>query len=207
MTGKAEVIVNGATLRFDSFSPRSTDSQVQILSVGRLAKQKNYSAALHALSQLKEENIRYTILGEGNQRAELEELVASLGLSDKIALEGHRSDITPFLTGADIFLIPSLWEGFGLVAVEGMNAGLPVVASDVSGLREVVGTEGTCAYLVSPSDPDAMSHTLRDLITSPKKRHAMGEAAFERAKLFDRHGMTKQYIAAYHSMAKEAAYA
>jgi len=207
LIGKAEVIVNGATLRFEDFSPRSTDSQIQILSVGRLAKQKNYSAALHALAQLKDENIQYTILGEGSQRAELEELVSSLKLSDKVALEGHRSDITPFLKGADILLIPSLWEGFGLVAVEGMNAGLPVVASDVSGLREVVGTQGTCAYLVPPSDPDAMSDALRELIASQQKRHTMGEAAFERAKLFDRRNMTKAYISAYRALIPEVAYA
>ena len=206
LNNKTDVIENGATLRFERFLNRQVGSQVKILSVGRLSKQKNYGAALCAISMLNAE-VDYTILGEGGDRAELEELARSLGISDKVSFVGHKSDITPFLEDADIFLIPSLWEGFGLAAVEGMNAGLPLVASDVSGLREVVGTDAESAFLVPPSEPEAIAAALEALIDDPQKRQNMGKAAFVRAKRFDRKTMTQAYISAYRSMVSEVAYA
>jgi len=147
------------------------------------------------------------ILGEGRARPALDEQVHALGLSDHVTLGGHQSDIKVFLEEADIFLIPSLWEGFGLAAVEGMNAGLPVVASDVSGLRDVVGTDGSCALLVSPSDPQAIATALGDLIKNPQKRRTMGEAGFEHSKRYDKRHMTENYIAAYQSVSQEIAHA
>ncbi len=206
LANKTEVIENGATLRFEHFSPRRLSSQVKIVSVGRLSKQKNYAASLRAFSML-DADVEYTILGEGDDRADLEELAGSLGISDKVSFAGHKPDIMPFLQDADIFLIPSLWEGFGLAAVEGMNAGLPLVASDVPGLREVVGTAGGCGLLVAPSEPEAIAVALEALISDPQKRHEMGKAAFERAKLFDRQTMAATYISAYRSMVPEVAYA
>jgi len=208
LANKTEVILNGAALRFDEAVLREPSLPTKILSVGRLSQQKNYPAALEAISQLNGQNIKYTILGEGDDRAQLEELVKSLGLSDKVAFGGHKSDITPFLEDTDIFLMPSLWEGFGLAAVEGMNAGLPVVASDVSGLREIVGIDGTCAILVPPMDPLAIAVALMEMIQNPPKRHSMGRAAFQRSKLFDKGGMAKKYIKAYQQIVvQEAEYA
>lgn len=207
LSGKTDVIQNGATLKFDSVLSRTLTPEVRILSVGRLTKQKNYTAALKAIALLDTAPVRYTVLGEGSERKELEALAEVSGLSGKVVFEGHRSDITPFLQHADIFLIPSLWEGFGLAAVEGMNAGLPVVASDVSGLREVVGSDGTCALLVPPSDPQAIAEALGALVTDARKRGTMGKAAFARSKLFDRRIMSEKYLAAYCSVTQQVVHA
>jgi glycosyltransferase involved in cell wall biosynthesis len=205
LSSKTEIIKNGATLRFESALSRVPTHEVRILSVGRLKKQKNYPAALKAISMLRPASVTYTVLGEGGEREDLEAVVQSLGLSGTVAFEGHKSDITPYLEAADIFLIPSLWEGFGLAAVEGMNAGLPVVASDVAGLREVVGTDGTCALLVPPTEPRAIAEALGALIGDAHKRRTMGEAAFIRSKLFDRQKMTEEYIVVYASVLREDA--
>lgn len=205
LSEKTQVIENGATLRFESVLSRVPAPEIRILSVGRLTQQKNYPAALRAISMLNPAPVTYTVLGEGEARGELEALAQSLGLSDKVVFEGHKADITPFLREADIFLIPSLWEGFGLAAVEGMNAGLPVVASDVSGLREVVGADGTCALLVPPTEPRVIAKALGALIGDAHKRCIMGAAAFARSKLFDRPVMTEKYIAAYASVTQEVA--
>ena len=206
LANKTEVIENGATLRFEGFLPRKTNTLVKILSVGRLSTQKNYSVAVRAISLLETE-VAYTILGEGDDRAELEELARSLGVTDKVSFVGHKSDIKPFLEHADILLIPSLWEGFGLAAVEGMNAGLPIIASDVPGLREVVGKNGACGFLVPPSEPEAITAALKTLIAEPQKRQEMGKTAFERAKRFDRKTMAQAYISAYRYIVPKAAYA
>jgi glycosyltransferase involved in cell wall biosynthesis len=204
---KTEIIENGATLRFESVLSRVPTREIGILSVGRLTKQKNYPVALEAIAMLNTAPVTFTILGEGGDRAELEALAQHLGLSDKVFFKGHEPDIIPFLEKADIFLILSLWEGFGLAAVEGMNASLPVVASDVSGLREVVGIDGVCAQLVQPTEPKKIAEALDALIGDAQKRRDMGEAAFTRSKLFDRRIMTEKYIAAYHSITQKVAFA
>ena len=202
---KAEVILNGAHLRFDSFIKRSTADQIKVVSVGSLRKAKNYPAALEALELLPENKCTYRIIGDGDLRADLEAKAASM--KTPVRFEGHVTDVSPYLQEADIFLMTSLWEGFGLAAVEGMNAGLPVVASDIAGLREIVGTDGRCALLVPPEEPRAIANALATLIGDAQKRQDMGDAAFRRAALFDKRLMSEKYIEAYRSIVRARAYA
>ena len=139
------MISNGCELFFDAPPERAHDPVTPtILSIGRLTGAKNHEAALQALAGLTDRDFRYVLLGDGEERERLIALAAELGLSDRVTFAGHRSDIRPYLLDADMFLLPSLWEGFGLAAVEAMNAGLPVIASDVPGLSEVVGPQGEC---------------------------------------------------------------
>lgn len=201
---KAEVILNGAHLKFDKFTKQNPKDHIEIVSVGSLRKAKNYAAALEALELLPENKCTYRIIGDGDLRAELE--VQAQAMKTPVHFEGHVTDVSPFLQEADIFLMTSLWEGFGLAAVEGMNAGLPVVASDIAGLREVVGTDGACALLVSPEEPEAIAKALTVLISDPQKRHTMGEAAFQRAALFDKQFMSEKYIAAYRRVTHATAF-
>lgn len=203
LSKKTEVIMNGANLRFDSFTKRGKTDQVKIVSVGSLRKAKNYPTALEALGLLPEQKCEYRIIGDGDLRNDLESQAASL--KTPVRFEGHVNDVGPFLQAADIFLMTSLWEGFGLAAVEGMNAGLPIVASDIDGLREVVGTDGECALLVPPDDPRAIADALATLIGDATKRRKMGEAAFRRAALFDKRLMAENYIATYRTVASGAA--
>ena len=200
---KSEVILNGATLRFDRFTERAIEGPVRIISVGRLREAKNYQAALEAIDFLPEGSCTYQIIGGGDLLDDLKAKAETIGTP--VHFTGHVSDVGPFLQEADIFLMPSLWEGFGLAAVEGMNAGLPVVASDIAGLREVVGTDEAAALLVPPSDPQTIAAVLEALISDPQKRQNLGKAAFERAKLFDRRQMTQAYISAYRSIVPEVA--
>ncbi len=200
LSNKAEVILNGANLRFDDFTKRTTSDRVKIVSVGGLRQAKNYSAAIMALALIPENKCDYSIVGDGDLRADLEARAATV--KTPVRFEGHVTDVSPFLQEADIFLMTSLWEGFGLAAVEGMNAGLPVVASDIAGLREVVGTDGECALLVPPTEPRAIAGALMELIDDEQKRQNMGEAGFRRAESFDKRLMSEKYIAAYHAAAR-----
>jgi glycosyltransferase involved in cell wall biosynthesis len=201
LSGKAQVILNGAHLKFDSFVERHPTEQLKIVSVGSLRKAKNYPTAFEALELLPENKCTFRIIGAGNLRTELEAKAANM--KTPVRFEGHVSDVSPFLQAADIFLMTSLWEGFGLAAVEAMNAGLPVVASDIAGLREVVGTDGTCALLVPPDDPQMIADALGILIEDAQKRRDMGQAAFARSKLFDRYAMAQKYTSAYRSVVGE----
>lgn len=198
LSERASVIENGASLRFSEFPDRTRSKPVKLLSVGRLNRQKNYPRILEALSRLPKGSAEYTVLGKGADRAALEGQARELAIP--VHFGGHVTDPTPYFAKADIFLIPSVWEGFGLAAVEAMNAGLPVIASNVAGLREVTGRDGSCAIIVEHDDVDAIFAAVEKLINEPATCDEMGRKGFLRAQLFDKSAMTQKYIAAYQSL-------
>jgi glycosyltransferase involved in cell wall biosynthesis len=121
----------------------------RLVSVGSLSSRKNFATAIRAIALLRYEIDSYTLVGEGPELGRLEQLIQSEQLEDKVHLAGWSDAIEQFFYASDIQLIPSLWEGFGLVAVEGMSTGLPVVASNVDGLREVLNEENRSVTLVN----------------------------------------------------------
>jgi glycosyltransferase involved in cell wall biosynthesis len=130
--------------------------------------------------------LRCFIAGEGSLRAALESRVNQLGLDAHVRLTGHLADPRELLWALDIFAMPSLKEGLGVAALEAMACGLPVVASDVGGLREAV-EPGRTGLLVTPGEPGALAAALRQLGDAPQRRIAMGEAA--RLAAVERFGM------------------
>ncbi len=198
LAGKTPVIENGATLSFEVMPKRQRGQPAQLLAMGRLHRAKNHEALLNALSGLRNGTAELTVLGDGPLRDVIE--AQASGLDIPVHFKGHVVDPTPYLRAADIFLIPSLWEGFGLAAVEAMNAGLPVIASDVSGLREVVGVDGACALLIDPHDSETIRHATLELINDPERAHQLGRNGFERAKLFDKSQMAQRYKQAYEAV-------
>src|SRR5690606_23220413 len=120
----------------------------RLVSVGSLSSKKNFETSVRAISVLREYVSSYTIIGEGPERKNLERIISDYKLEDVVKLVGWSDSIEPYLSEADIQIIPSLWEGFGLVAVEGMSTGLSIVASNVAGLREVVDPRSPAVTLV-----------------------------------------------------------
>jgi glycosyltransferase involved in cell wall biosynthesis len=155
-------------------------SRVEIVSVGRLAEQKNFPALIAAASLLPPGRAHVCVLGDGPQRPLLDRLIADAGLEQTVDLHGEVSDVRPFLAGADVFVLSTHFEGMPISLLEAMAASLPIVASDVNGLDEVV-IDGTTGFLVPPDDPAALAAALRRLIDDPVKRRAFGQAAHERA--------------------------
>lgn len=200
---RCRVVLNGSVLRFSTPILRDSRPRITVVSAGRLVPQKNYPAAIRALALVEGDNWRYLILGEGPERSRLEAMIKDLGLSERVELRGYVSDVGPTLQEADIFLIPSSWEGFGLAAVEAMNAALPLVVSDVPGLREVVGTDEACALLVNPDDPQTIADALKLLAASAERRHAMGAVGFPRAANFSMQKMTDHYLLCYRTVLEE----
>jgi glycosyltransferase involved in cell wall biosynthesis len=110
-----------------------------ILSVGTLKFEKNYKSLIIAFSHMAEEfNAKLVILGDGDQRLELEELVLELGMQSRVSLPGFVLDPYPWYKGADLFVLSSLWEGFGNVIVEALENGVPVVSTDSGGPSEIL---------------------------------------------------------------------
>ncbi len=194
---KVQIINNGAHLTFDNCIVRKQKPTPIIVSVGRLHIQKNYKTALSAISKIKELNFKYWIAGVGELEEELKDQVERLGLQDKVKFLGYVSDIPSLLKKGDIFLIPSQWEGFGLAAVEGMNASLPCVVGNVPGLGDLIKEDGEDAFLVAPSDENIIAQRLAQLIENKKFRHEMGKKAFARSLNFGVDTMIKDYIKLY----------
>jgi glycosyltransferase involved in cell wall biosynthesis len=200
LKGRTRVIYNGADLPFSKEVERSARPCLRILSVGNLRAPKNYDNALRAVALLKDIDFEYQIAGKGDWRDELACLCRELGLESKVCFLGYMESVPDLLASADIFLMPSLWEGFGLAAVEAMNASLPLVVSDVPGLREIVNTEPACALLVDPDSPESIADGLRQLLISSDLRFQLGSRAFVQSQKFGIDQMVENYRDLYDEM-------
>ena len=121
---------------------------------------------------------RLVLIGDGPTRPQVERLAAEQGLSHDVVFVGEQQDPVPWLSVADVFLLPSLQESFGLAALEAMACGVPVVASNVGGLPEIV-EDGRTGYACPPDAVDAMAERAIELLTDGDRRAAIGRAAVE----------------------------
>ena len=168
------------------------------LAVGRLIEQKDHETLLRAFARVRtaEPGARLAILGSGPLEGETRRLVAALGLDDAVVLPG-RTEIRDWLARADVFVHTSRWEGFGIVLLEAMLAGLPIVATRVSAVPEVV-VHGETGALVDPGDADAVARELSALFAAPELAGRLGEAGYERARTeFSVARMAEQTAAVY----------
>lgn len=172
---------------------------VRLVSVGSLSLQKGFDVALRAILGLGDRVERYTIVGEGPERERLKTLVEELGLQDKVRIVGYCNDVMPYLHEADLGVISSRWEGFGLVAVEALSTGLPLVASDVPGLRDVV-ADCDATVLALPEDAAELENRLRYAIDHLVGRGDIAVAARVRAEQFGINTMVARYANLYKRM-------
>jgi glycosyltransferase involved in cell wall biosynthesis len=121
------------------------------------------------------------ILGDGPERDRLEQLGSELGLGGSLLLPGRAGDVTAWLKRAELLVHPARWEGFGLVLLEAMLAGLPVVACRVSAIPEVV-ADGESGLLVPPDDPEALAAALERVLADTSLARRLGEGGRERAR-------------------------
>jgi glycosyltransferase involved in cell wall biosynthesis len=123
------------------------------------------------------------IAGEGPQRGEIERFLGEQDLRSRVTLLGECHDVPTLLSTLDVLAVPSHNEGMGRVAVEGMAAGLPIVATRVGGLQDLV-QNGQTGLLVPPHDPPALAGALARLRNDPQEARRMGQQAAQRASLF-----------------------
>lgn len=129
--------------------------------VGSLRRQKNYPNLIKAFQIVRKEmgNVKLLIVGEGKRNDDLESLVKKLQLEDKALLLGARLDVPEIMKAVDVYCLPSLFEGLPLSLLEAMCAGVPVVGTNVVGIRDVISHEKT-GLLVPPDDPEQLAEAL-----------------------------------------------
>lgn len=149
-----------------------------ILCVARLVKGKGHDVLLSAVEGL---DVHLLLVGDGPERGTLEKTAQCPSLAGRVHFAGTRPDTRPFLSAASVACLASRSESQGIVLVEAMAAGLPVVASRVGGIPEVV-EEGVTGHLVPPDDSVALAHALLEAMGDPAWRRRAGEAGRERVK-------------------------
>jgi glycosyltransferase involved in cell wall biosynthesis len=151
--------------------------------VGTFKEQKGHVVLLDALARLPDGGpTRHLVLvGDGDQRPTIEEHVQTLGLTGRVHLLGSRRDVVDLLAASDSFVLPSLWEGMSVALLEAMGAGLPVVATSVSGTRQVI-TDGVEGWLVPPGDASALAAAIGEVLADPSEASRRGDAARRRVE-------------------------
>ena len=159
------------------------DGAPVIGTIGRLTAQKGQTYLLDAARLLKSDfpNLRVVVIGDGELRHDLEAQAKTLDITDNVIFTGLRSyhEAMRLLSGMDVFVFPSLWEGFGLVLLEAMALKKPIVASNVSAIPESV-LDGKTGLIVPPRQAEAIAEALRALLRDFEKAEKMGVAGFQR---------------------------
>ncbi|MGB9133330.1 MAG: glycosyltransferase family 1 protein, partial [Methanosarcina sp.] len=165
------------------------DTHKVILYVGSEQPRKNVPFLLEAISQLKKRIPEIKLLKIGNSqvpgaREKLVELIETLGLQEEVIFVGYVSenDITKYYNAADLFVYPSLYEGFGMPPLEAMACGTPVVTSNVTSLPEVV---ADAAITIDPHEVNAFVEAMYNVLTDEKLRENMIDKGLKRAQLFN----------------------
>ncbi|TAK11404.1 MAG: glycosyltransferase family 1 protein [Anaerolineae bacterium] len=172
------------------------------LALGRLVRDKGFDVALDAFARLRKRHpaARLLVAGEGIEAEVLKKQAQTLVLDTTVEFLGRvlPEQILTLLERATAVLVPSRWEEpFGLVALEAMQAGRPVIASEVGGLPEIV-LAGETGLLVPKENPEALAEAMNQLLENPEKAHAMGEAGRQRAREeFDHGRMVNEYETLY----------
>ncbi|CEP67181.1 Glycosyl transferase, family 1 [Moorella glycerini] len=170
----------------------------RMVSVGRLHPAKGMDVLLEALALVRNEmgNWECYILGDGPERERLSQLARQLNLNNHVHFVGYAQNPYTWLETADLFVLPSRWETFGIAIIEAMALGLPVIATATDGASDII-THDVDGYLVPVGDAQALALAIKRLINEPKLRQRLGRNAKARAKVFDVCGIAQKYISLF----------
>ena len=179
---------------YENIAPPAGDRAPLVVGTAAVLEQrKGIKFLLEAAAELKRQGnrLRYRIAGDGGERNNLLDLARKLGVRDDVEFLGFVTDVPAFMASIDMFVMPSLYEGLGVAALEAMAAARPVVASAVGGLKDSV-ADGKTGLLVPPGDSESLARAIGALAAEPERLRAMGERG--RARL--REDFTMERMAA-----------
>ena len=204
--GRIDLVPNGIDLSL--FPVRDQRPQPRTVAmVARLFEEKRIDVLIAAapLIVARFPDVKFHIVGDGPCREQLIAQARDAGVLPQVQFMGHRDDVPAILAAADLFVLPSQSEASPNVIIEAMAAGLPVIASRVGGIPELV-TDGATGHLVPPADPNALAAAILDLLEHPDRARAFGQAARARIQQqysFDK--MVAQFESLYRSGSPEPA--
>ncbi|MBN1230668.1 MAG: glycosyltransferase family 4 protein [Anaerolineales bacterium] len=211
---RVQVILNGIEFPKVPGDPQQAREEVRkelqvpaesvlAINVARFTRQKGHTYLLDAIPEILNENPNtiFAFAGEGPYKNEIEEKARSLGINDFIRFLGNRKDIPRLLNAADIFVMPSLWEGLPMALLEAMAVGLPVVVTAVEGVKDMIETNVN-GIMIPIQDVPALIEKMNVLIASPSDRQRLGKAGQELVvSKFNNDRMCREYEALFHKLA------
>jgi len=178
---------------------RRWEKDMVLISVGRLAPEKNWPTLLHATALVLKDypRFRLVLIGDGAERKSLEDLAKELGIHKRITFTGSLpfSEIPSYMKAANLFGFASITETQGLATLEAMAAGLPVVAVDASGTRDIL-KHGQQGYLVE-NDAKALAAGIKKLLANPDRMQKFAKAAHKKAQSFNIESLTEKLLDVY----------
>lgn len=196
-----KVIPNGIPLQKFQRRELSSNSS-EIICVARLeSEKKGQDILIRALAKLKKDGIECSckLVGEGESRQYLEALSKKCGLADNIQFLGNRSDVPELLANACIFVLSSRYEGFGIVVIEAMAAGIPVIASNIDGPKEII-TDSQNGLLFESENENDLAKKLKMVIKDRTLRNRLIHNAFISVQEYSIEKMCDRYLSAYNSL-------
>ena len=198
--GRVRLIGNGVDLRRFATEPRRRTSEqgLRVGLVARLSHEKGVDLFVRAAAEVLKQLPRTTfvVAGEGPERPALEQLIASLGIGAAVTLAGRREDMPAFYREIDLLVLSSRTEGMPVALLEGMAAGLPLVATAVGEVPRLI--EGGTGTLVPVEDATALATAIADLLRDPQRRMICGQASRECIrKGYSAEHMVERYLALY----------
>jgi glycosyltransferase involved in cell wall biosynthesis len=174
-----------------------------VLFVGRLVAEKGLERLIRVWAALAgREKMTLVIAGDGPLRTELESLVKDLNLLSSVRFLGHQHDVSKLYTIADVFVLPSRTEGMSNALLEAMAAGIPPIASNVGGNRDVIEDQNS-GFLVDWDDPTTCAQVIRKLLADAELRQRIGNAAKSRVRFFALPYIARQYQQLYYEVLQE----
>ena len=193
-----KAIEKALTLDRKSLQYSIQESDKLLIQVAGFRIEKDQKTVIRAMQYL-DVNVKLLFVGDGALRNESEKLVNELGLQERIFFLGVRTDVPSLLKTADISVVSSHWEGFGLAAVEGMAVTKPVIATNVPGLSNVVKGAG---ILFEKGNDKELANIVKELLSDVDYYNKVGKAGFERAKQYDINSMVDRQIQLYNELLK-----
>jgi glycosyltransferase involved in cell wall biosynthesis len=179
---------------------RATSSRIAM--VARFSVFNDHEVLVRAFAQV-DSSARLLLIGDGPTRRDTERLVAELGIAERVEFTGDRDDVARLLSGVDIFVLASRNDHLPISILEAMRAGLPVIATRVGGIPELV-APGVTGFLVEPRSIEEMTRALSDLIANKPLRGSMGRAGRARyERLFSFRRMMERTRAVYGDVLNE----
>lgn len=171
--------------------------------IGRLSEEKGQRYLIEAVSKLREmkEPIQLWVIGDGYLRGDLEKLTQSLGLNGMVRFLGQRADVIELLNQIDLVIVPSLREGFPSVILESFAAGVPVIGTNVSGVKELI-VDAESGWLVPPAEVNGLAETIHAAMLDTGKQEKFRLAGKKIAENFTIERVTDQYIELYCKLIK-----
>lgn len=170
---------------------------IPLLMISRFTQAKDHQTVIRALCKISNPEIFVVFVGDGDTKESIEKFAEESGVSDRVIFLGKRNDIENIICNAKIGIQSSKWEGFGLTAIEMMAGGIPVIASDVVGLSDVVKDAG---LLFPPGDDSTLAKKITEILSSPDFYNDLCRKGYERAKQFSVESTAKKHIEIYNSL-------